>query len=1164
MRLRTLDLIRYGKFTDHTIDFGAHPGNQPDFHIIYGPNESGKTTALSAFLDLLYGIERKSAYDFLHEYSVMRIGAQLELDGKIKKLRRVKRNQNSLLDGDDRPVAEQVLQQHLGGIDRDTYRAMFSLDDDTLEAGGESILASEGDLGELLFSATAGLAGLSATLSGLRAEAEQFYRPHARNTRLVVLKGSIAELKAQREALDTAASAYAQLVDTVDRHKALYEVALEERATIRTRMDEIRRTISALPRFLALHDIRQRLRPLAALPAAPPGWQAAMPDLHATDITLAVKLDTANKDIDRRTRELEAMQLNDAALGLAGRVAAWTAEYAEAFSAELHTPDRQAELLAENLTIAGILGRLGQAEHTDPQSLLLQASTTGKLRQLIIDQSGIQARLEGATAELEAAQRALSAAQEACKTPDDDTASAGDQEACRAAVRVALTAIQDDGVIARLRDTAAREATSLDSLNEALATLLPWCGDLATLAMFIAPEKAELLSWRDDLTNATLRVEQRADELASRQTERRLKQSQLDALSGVIGITNEVDAASIRGERERAWSNHRQVLNESSANTFEHALRRDDIVTAARVQHAADVATLQQLQQALALMQTSETLAEEGLESARDALEAQCANLRASIAALTPELPATTSLPQLEAWLAKREQALSQGAAWRQARRDAQTAQANAEAARSRLAGAMMTAGLAFDPDSDVAALTIAAQEVMAREGTRLAALQTRRAEERNVATREANLAKIKASQNEWCAEWAAVCRACWLGDLPDGPSVAAVQAILDALGDLAPALDRRAVLARRITDMTAKQNDFAREVAEAASVLNLNMEGASPLATARTMMQTVQDAVAAKGQAAAKRQSLNEQLEAQQALRRELALHEARRAEMTAFFGVESLADAAARLVDAQRKIDLEAEAAQAEREIAETMLAADFAATEILLANADRPALDRELTGLQARFDDLDRRTQDLFAQYSKATDEVAAVGGDGEAARLDAQRRIVLLDIEDSALRYLKLRTGIIAAEHALLAYRQQHRSSMMARASDAFEMISRRAYRGLVSQPKRDGGEELIALSADGSSKLAKCLSKGTRFQLYLALRVAGYHEFAATRDTVPFIADDIMETFDDFRAEEALRVFADMASSGQVIYLTHHRHLCEIAGRICPGVRVHQLGERPEA
>ena len=130
-------------------------------------------------------------------------------------------------------------------------------------------------------------------------------------------------------------------------------------------------------------------------------------------------------------------------------------------------------------------------------------------------------------------------------------------------------------------------------------------------------------------------------------------------------------------------------------------------------------------------------------------------------------------------------------------------------------------------------------------------------------------------------------------------------------------------------------------------------------------------------------------------------------------------------------------------------------------------------------------------------------------------------------------------------------------MMTRASAAFRTVSRGAYSGLVAQPSKDG-ETLIALLAAGGSKSAHELSKGTRFQLYLALRVAGYHEFVRARSPVPFIADDIMETFDDFRAEEAFRLFAEMAGVGQVVYLTHHRHLCEIAKRICPTVRVHDL------
>ncbi len=85
-----------------------------------------------------------------------------------------------------------------------------------------------------------------------------------------------------------------------------------------------------------------------------------------------------------------------------------------------------------------------------------------------------------------------------------------------------------------------------------------------------------------------------------------------------------------------------------------------------------------------------------------------------------------------------------------------------------------------------------------------------------------------------------------------------------------------------------------------------------------------------------------------------------------------------------------------------------------------------------------------------------------------------------------------------------------------------------------------------------------MSKGTRFQLYLALRVAGYREFARLRPPVPFIADDIMETFDNKRTEKALRLLASIGEVGQAIYLTHHPHVCEIARQVYPDVRLHYL------
>ena len=100
-----------------------------------------------------------------------------------------------------------------------------------------------------------------------------------------------------------------------------------------------------------------------------------------------------------------------------------------------------------------------------------------------------------------------------------------------------------------------------------------------------------------------------------------------------------------------------------------------------------------------------------------------------------------------------------------------------------------------------------------------------------------------------------------------------------------------------------------------------------------------------------------------------------------------------------------------------------------------------------MQARFDDRDQRSRELFLMHGKAADQVDAVGGDGAVAKIEEQRQTILLEIEDGARRYLRLRLGIVAAEHALRSYRQHHRSAMMSSASAAFRTISRGAYTDL---------------------------------------------------------------------------------------------------------------------
>ena len=92
-----------------------------------------------------------------------------------------------------------------------------------------------------------------------------------------------------------------------------------------------------------------------------------------------------------------------------------------------------------------------------------------------------------------------------------------------------------------------------------------------------------------------------------------------------------------------------------------------------------------------------------------------------------------------------------------------------------------------------------------------------------------------------------------------------------------------------------------------------------------------------------------------------------------------------------------------------------------------------------VETLLDDQDERVARLFHEREMADQAISRIGGDGEVARLEEERRALLLDIEDRAERHLRLRIGSAAAEHALQLYRSRHQSSMMTRASHAFQLI-----------------------------------------------------------------------------------------------------------------------------
>lgn len=1158
MRLRRLDLTRYGKFTDHALDFGAHGPGTPDLHIVYGLNEAGKSTSLSAYLDLLYGIEERSRYNFLHAYNAMQIGACLEFGGAAHELKRLKQRSNDLLDGAGQPVPEALLSAPLSGVGRDAYRTMFSLDDQTLEDGGEAILKSRGDLGELLFSASAGLAGVSATLAMVGEEADKLYKKRARSTRIAELKQRLSELKARRDEIDTQASSYAGLVAALAQATQAYDSVMRERGELRARHETVSGQLKARPLAEEYRRLADAIATSGDLPRPPAGWDRLLPKLRDDEVRLRTRLEDLTETEQRLARQIEAMAIDEAVLAIGDRILALESGSARFVGAQEDLPKRRLALAERDGAIAALLSALGRPESADAERLLLPAATIGTLRDLIESRSGIEAMVKSAERELVHARQEHERGLEALDNEERD----GDlpDEMALAQLQTALSVVRRSDHQTRLH-LARRGLPQLKERRDQLfAALDPFAGDAAELRALRLPDQRQMEAWRAAATAIDKRRAEHRDRLRDLITEEEARSARIEAIRTAVGPIGDAEAAAVRAARDAAWAAHLGKLDAASAASFSERMQADDRIAAARLASLQDLAELRHLTRESAAAQAGiarHTALQKEAKAEHAALLAEIAGGLPAALGLAGIANLTTLLGRIEDFARRRQQALDAAAALQDAEDGIDAAKADLARDHDALAAALDAAGVVADAP-DLAALAYAAENALSRAATlqaaRKTAQKTREDRERQLELRQQNFQTARAEAEAWQQRWQDALSGTWLAGMEE---TGAVREMLDRLAELPGLLRDREEFVRRIATMERDQAEFVGTLTALLAELGETLDPALAAVAARGLTER-------HAKALQQRQALTEKLaeramlqEERTDLEREAAHHAAAKAELTAFFGVDSLAEVADALDAAEALGRNEARLQELGLRILTEVSSPSIEAALEMLDTIDFTELAREAAELAGRLEDIEDRRNQLFAEKTRASDRLEAIGGDDAVARIEAERRTIFLEIEEAALAHLRLKAGALVAEHALRAYRDRHRSAMMTRASDAFSQITRGEYQGLATRPDKDR-ETLIGITRAGGSKLAEEMSKGTRFQLYLALRLAGYEEFARLRPAVPFIADDIMETFDEPRSEEVLRLFGEMARIGQVIYLTHHRHLCDLAQRVVPSVRIHEI------
>lgn len=1142
MRVRTLDLVRYGAFENRTVEFGT------GLSLVLGGNETGKSTTLDALADLLWSIPPNSSRSFRFSRQALVLRAALLLPTERELL--VERVASGLSDTSTGAGIAEVWKGD--GDNRTLWKTSFGLSHEALRAGGRELCQAKGDLASLIFQARSGHS-VHGILEDLSARADVLYRSHRNNKNVEA-----------RRALDE----YKDAVAEADQAMALAHKVMEVRAAVERAAGDLVLRRAEADRTKAEHDtwsaklrVAGEVRDLARLRARAAELRAAGPHLSGEDLTVwdeatdqLQALDDAMADIERQREEVIEQS------------ATVTVEHeilAEQSAITLLANECTARI--EGMATAG--NAQSGADRLDGESRSLIFGLTGAddvpvedaLSRLWLGEDRI-AELDAAASELDDADEELAEAEKKLSAARDEEAAdscgpAATPPESVAALREVVDSLKAVGSASTSFEGALRavhEATSerAERLTRAglpahtIVGAIPSPGTVKTSGdRLIACEEAERAARLSSVSAA-----KRVDDL-----EKSLRASDDHDVPAPAEMVN------ARAERDKLVDN---VVRAWVAGI--PASDAPDLPVAAEraVRQADRVADrLSEHREAAAARAGLETQVEAARREAADAViavdaaESELAGARQDwMAVWQPAGVAAPSPADAAAHRALLADALAAEGRAAAARDLVENLRPQVEQQRAYLAEVLARAGRPR-PGADLDSLLTAAEEVLAEDadarGPRAVAERMRKRRE------AAQLGHDRASaiRDSVDEKWKSTLTAAGLPMLTTTGwyrrrDVAAQARDLhtDANGHR----DDARVLRERY-------EAFAGELARVITRLGIDM-AADPAETTTLLADRLRAAQHAKTRwddFAARLSALEKDFE-RITRRRQSVLGELADLEHRA--GTADLEQAAGR---GRRLADLEERVAKCTDVLGAALPDLDLEQLVSEMADADAESLLFAVESAGQLAGTAGEALERAIADHVRLTQQYNELTTCPGAAELHAKAEEKLAALAEHVEEYLVVEIQRTVLRDELDAYERKHASPLLDAAGRILEQLTEGRYVGLRPVHGKDG-RSLRIVGADEQAHAPNELSEGTADQAFLALRLAGIASLQESRvarglPTLPVVLDDVLMTFDDKRAAAAIRVMAELAEEWQIIVLSHHAHIRQVAeGLGVAGVTVSEL------
>ena len=1156
MKLRRLELRRYGHLSDVVLDFPAEAA----LCVVHGANEAGKSTALAALGDALFGfrdVRNGPRPDFLHGAPQLRVGLTMRArDGEEVAVVRRKGRVNTLTDEAGAPVPDDVMQRFLGSAGRETFENTFGLNGERLREGGRALAQGGGSVGESLFAAGTGLLGLRTALARLDEEAKTLVGRANGTRKLNVAMDKWRQAQKEMERLSVAPRAW------IDADKA-HAATVLELTRLKARVEELRsqerglqRMRRVAPLLVRLDAARQTAGELIDTPRLPADAEDVLRRHCAVRDKATQDEERERGDRGRLTIQRDALARNPETMAVQDAVDRLAMQRPVAVQAEADRPGVRLE--GQNLR-----AQVVQALADLPQGLTPEAARDGlpppaarrAVQRLVSRHAGLLATETGAKLDWDVAVlrwNQTEAALRASAAPTDP-----------AFLRLAIDSARAEGRLDHelAQATGAAEVSRIQA-NQALGALPRWTGAIEVLAALPLPLPA-------DETGIAVRLGAAADTVAKAVGDRDRLTAEIqlleESLAGfgpgdLIPTPDAVRAA--RGARDGAWRALRCILDGIAPAlpgagppipAFEALQAEADQVSDRRADEAQRVAEYLQTQGRLVSLRTRQASASASLADA----DRRLAAVKADWAALWSATMADPGLPTAMAeWRRARDEVVALSKAVDEAERAKERLRLRRNAARDEIVTLLPEVG----GETTLAAVLARASLVCTRREKDTEAhrglIDAATRDAQAVRTAEHKVGTAGIAFGAWRAEWAGAVAALGLMD-PCG--VEDAEAALAAWARIAEAAPAWRSAQDRVDQMTDAINAFAAEVATVLAATGQADTGEPAPVTAARMIRQLTEARSVEQDFAALSERIEGHAKSANEARDRSDEANAGIAALQALAGAADVSGLEAAISRARRRNEAETESIRLLGRVVDEGDGFDELGLRLAAASYDPDQAAVQLDAIGEELGALGGQREHWAAERTRVEAALDAMqqGLDAAAAAQDAHH--ALADAKAAAERYARLHVARELLRSGIDRFRRSQQAPLLQAAGRHFAALTGNRYERLAVDEDKDGRMAMLAVRDDGSECPVDALSEGTADQLFLALRVAMVEAHAASAKPLPFIADDLLVHFDDARAARAIRLLAGLGRTAQVILFSHHDHVADLAqGLASPEVAVVRL------